>query len=90
MVKKTFFAELHRLIHLEIQASEDLHSRERKEIFLTLVKTCKAEKDCHGHWSYSNLRGFEFIDLSTIICMVGRVFSRGAWDIVDRNSELMR
>ena len=90
MVKKMFFAELHRLIRLEIPASEDLHLHGHEDIFLALVKTCKAEQGHHGHWRYSNLGGFEFIDLSTIVCTVGRVFNQGAWYIVDRNSELVR
>ena len=90
MVKKTFFAELHRLIRLEISASEDLHLCEREEVVLALVKTCKAEQGQHGHWKYSDLGGFEFIDLSTIVCTVGRVYDRGAWYIFDRNSELVR
>ena len=90
MVKRTFFAELHRLIQLKISTSEDLHLRECEEVFLALVKTCKADQDQHGHWKYSNLGGFEFIDLSTIVCTVGRVFDRGLWYIIDRNGELVR
>jgi hypothetical protein len=90
MVKKMFFAELHRLVRLEISASEDLHLREREEVFLALVKTCKAEQNQHGHWRYSDLGGLEFIDLSTIVCTVGRVYNRGAWYIIDRNGELVR
>ena len=90
MVKKMFFAELHHLVCLEIPASKDLHSCEHKEIFLALVKTCKAEQDHHGHWRYLNLGGFKFIDLSMIICTVGRIFNQGAWYIVNRNSELVR
>ena len=90
MVKRTFFAELHHLIQLKISASEELHLREREEVFLALVKTCKADQDQYGHWKYSNLGGFEFIDLSTIVCTVGRVFDRGLWYIIDRNGELVR
>ena len=43
MVKRTFFAELHRLVQLKISASEDPHLCECKEVFLALVKTCKAD-----------------------------------------------
>ena len=90
MVKKTFFAELHRIIRLEISASEDIHLRECEEVFLALVKTCKSEQGQHGHQKYSNLGGLEFIDLSTIVCTVGRVFDRGTWYIIDRQDELVR
>ena len=90
MTKKTFFAELHRVVRLEISASEDIYLHESEELFLALVKTCKAEQGENGHWKYLNLGGLEFIDLSTIICTVGRVYNQGAWYIVDRNGELVR
>ena len=90
MMMKTFFAELHRIIRLKVPASKDLHLDEREEIFLALVKTCKAEQDEHGHWKYSNLGGFEFIDLATIKCTVGRIYDRDAWYIVDRTGEVPR
>ena len=90
MVKRTFFAELHRIIRVEIPASEELHLRECEEILLALVKTCQIEQDEHGFSKYSNLGGFEFIDLATIRCTVGRVYDRGAWYIVDRNGEVAR
>jgi hypothetical protein len=49
MVKKTFFAELHRIIRLKLTVNEDLHLDEHKEVVLALVKTCKAEQDKTGH-----------------------------------------
>jgi len=90
MVKKTFFAELHRIICLKVPANEDLYLGECEEVFLALVKTCKAEQDKYGYWKYSSLGGFEFIDLATIRCTVGRVYDQGAWYIVDRSSQSPR
>jgi hypothetical protein len=87
MVKKVFFAELHRIICLEVPAGEDLHLGEREEVFLALVKTCKAEQDEYGYWKYSSLGGLEFIDLATIKCTVGRIYDRDAWYIVDRSGQ---
>ena len=87
MMTKTFFAELHRIIHLKVPASKDLHLDEREEVFLALVKTCKAEQDENGYWKYSNLGGLEFIDLATIKCTVGRIYDRDAWYIIDRSGQ---
>ena len=87
MMTKTFFTELHRIIRLKVPASEDLHLDENEEIFLALVKTCKAEQDENGYWKYSSLGGLEFIDLATIRCMVGRIHDRDAWYIVDRSGQ---
>ena len=85
MVKRIFFAELHHIIRLKVPANEELHLNENEVVFLALVKTCKTEQDEHGFWKYSNLGGFEFIDLSTIRCTVGRIHDRDAWYIVDRS-----
>ena len=90
MIERTFFAELHRIICVKIPASEDLRLHECEEIFLALVRTCKSERDEHGHWKYSNLGGFEFIDLTTIRHTVGRVYDRGAWYIIDRSGEVVQ
>ena len=87
---KTFFTEVHRIVSLKVPASKDLHLRECEEVFLTLVKTCKAEQDGYGHWRFSNLGGLEFVDLATIKCTVGHVYSRGTWYILDRNGEVLR
>ena len=89
MVMRTFFAELHRIVRLKVPASEDLHLDKREEVFLALVKTCKAQQDEYGNWKYSSLGGFEFIDLATIKCTVGRVYDRDAWYIVDRSGQVL-
>ena len=90
MMKKMFFAELHRIVRLKLSASEELFLDECKEVFLALVKTCKAEQDEYGYWKYSNLGGFEFIDLAMIKCTVGCVYDRDAWYIVDRSGQMLR
>jgi hypothetical protein len=87
MIKRFFFAELHRIVRLNIAPNEDLQLDEHEEILLALVKTCKAEQDEHGFWRYSNLGGLEFIDLATIKCTVGRVHDRDAWYIIDRSGQ---
>ena len=87
MVKKTFFAELHQIICLDVPADKDLHLDEGEEMFLTLVKTCKAEQDEHGFWKYTDLGGLKFIDLATIRCAVGCVYDWDAWYIIDRSSQ---
>ena len=90
MVTRIFFAELHRIIHLKVPANEDLYLGECEEIFLALVKTCKAEQDKHGYWKYSSLGGLEFIDLVTIRCTIGRVYDQGTWYIIDRSGQMLQ
>ena len=90
MVGRTFFAELHRIICLKVPAKKDLYLDKHEEVLLALVRTCKAEQDEYGHWKYSSLGGFEFIDLATIRCTVGRIYDRGVWYIIDRSGQTPR
>jgi hypothetical protein len=61
-----------------------------EEVFLALVKTCKAEQDEYGYWKYSSLGGSEFINLVTIECTVGCVYDWDVWYIIDRNSQTLQ
>lgn len=90
MVKRVFFAELHRIICLDIPTNQELHLSKDEQVYLALVKTCKTEQDEHGFWRYSSLGSFEFIDLATIRCTVGRVYDREAWYIIDRSHEILQ
>ena len=87
MVEKTFFAELHRIICVNIPANNDLHLDEDEEVFFALVRTCKAEQNEYARWKYSSLGGFEFIDLATVKCTVGCIYDRDAWYIIDRSAQ---
>jgi hypothetical protein len=69
MVKRLFFTELHHIIHLRIPTNEDLYLGECEEVFMALVKTCKAEQDEHSYWKFLGLGGLEFIDLTMIRCI---------------------
>ena len=61
-------------------------------ILFAIIRSCKVTSkhptlDIHY---YSELGPLEVVDMTTVQCVVGRVFDRGSWAIVDRSGCLNR
>ena len=86
LVWQTFFGELQRVVQLDLPKSLELHRLQDETILLAHIKTCEATQNEDGFWEYSSIKPSpHFIDLSTIACVVGRVFDRGHWSFIDRS-----
>ena len=73
-------------------AADDLHLHKPENLLLASIKNCPIERhnDLDMHY-YRNEDGYtEFVDISAIQCLVGRVFDRGWWTIIDRSGKLAR
>jgi hypothetical protein len=87
MVLDTFFGELQRIVKIEVPATSQLNLREPQTLFFAVVKQCNAKHTKGGFWEYMALGGLEAVDLGLVQCVVGRVFDRGKWVIVDRSGD---
>ena len=87
MVLGTFFGELQQIVKIDLPATPQLNLREQKSVFYAIVIQCNAERSRDGFWEYKKLGGVEAIDLGLVQCIVGRVFDRGKWVIVNRSGE---
>ena len=73
-------------------AADNLHLNKPKNLLLASIKNCPIERhnDLDMHY-YRNEDGYtEIVDISAIQCLVGRVFDRGWWTIIDRSGKLAR
>ena len=73
-------------------AADDLHLNKPVNLLLASIKNCPIERhnDLDMHY-YRNEDGYmEIVDISAIQCLVGRVFDRGWWTIIDRSGKLAR
>lgn len=73
-------------------AADDLHLHKPENLLLASIKNCPIERhnDLDMHY-YRNEDGYtEIVDISAIQCLVGRVFDRGWWTIIDRSGKLAR
>jgi hypothetical protein len=73
-------------------AAEDLHLNKPENVILASIKNCPIVRhnDLDMHF-YQNKEGYtEVVDITTIQCLVGRVYNRGWWTIIDRSGKLAR
>jgi hypothetical protein len=71
-------------------AAQALHLNEPENVILASIKNCPIERqnDLDMHY-YQNEDGYtELVDIAAIQCLVGRVFDRGWWTILDRSGKL--
>lgn len=87
MVLQPFFGELQRVVKIELPAAPQLNLREAQTLFYAIVKQCNAVQSREGFWEYKDLGGLEAVDLGLVQCVVGRIFDRGKWVIIDRSGD---
>ena len=85
MVLQTFFGELQRIVKIDVPATPQLNLGEPQALFFAIVKQCNATQSREGFWEYIKLGGLEAVNLGLIQCVVGRIFDRGKWVIIDRS-----
>ena len=82
-----FFGELQRIIKIDVPATPQLNLEEPQTLFFAIIKQCNATQSREGFWEYAALGGLEAVDLGLVQCVVGRVFDRGKWVIIDRSGD---
>ena len=74
------------MVQLNLPRSHEIHQPQDKTVLLVHVKTCKVVKNEDSFWEYSSMKPSpHFMDLNTIVCIVGRVWYQGCWTFVDRS-----
>ncbi|TBU31203.1 hypothetical protein BD311DRAFT_786599 [Dichomitus squalens] len=91
-VAKDFWGQLLNIFVLNIDDSGAYllgeHSS-RRTFFLTEVRRCKiVSKDVLGNMYYREMGTVDVVDLESIQCVVGRIYDRKEWAIVDRSDPL--
>lgn len=85
LVMKTFFAQLLRIVRLDLPPSPELYHLKAETVLLAHVVTCDATQNEDSQWGYSAMGKTHFVDLNLIQCSVGRVLDQGKWRFVDRS-----
>jgi hypothetical protein len=87
MVLGMFFGELQRIVKIDVLATLQLNLKEPQTLFFAIVKQCNVKQTNDGFWEYTTLGGLEAVDIGLVQCVVGRVFDRGKWVIIDRSGD---
>lgn len=88
MEVRTYFGELQQIFSIKVPQSPQLNLNEPETLFLAAVKECDASFSEDGFWEFSAARKLAVIDIGTIQCVVGRIYDRGKWVIIDRSGSL--
>ena len=88
---KTFYGQIQYIILIQMSATRELQLDEPETVILASIKNCTIERennlDMHYYWN----EGYtELVDIVAIQCLVGRIFDRGWWTIIDRSGKLAR
>ena len=73
-------------------AAEELRLDSTETVILASIKNIAIKRsiDLDLHY-YQNEEGYtELVDITAIQCLVGRIFDRGWWTVVDRSGKLAR
>lgn len=74
------------MVRLDLPKSLEIHHPQDETILLAHIRTCDATENEDGFWEYSAMKPSpHFVDLKTIVCVVGRVRDRGRWSFIDRS-----
>ena len=92
-ISHTFYGQLEHI--LSIKLTDNLLQEDDtipKTLVLGVIRQCMIEEsneDLDIHY-YSHLGPLEIVDISTVMCVVGRIFDRNRWAIIDKSGALSR
>lgn len=81
---QNFFGQLQRILVLELPSTPRLNIDMPTTIILALIKNVKATLTDNVYY-YKALGVDEVVDLNTVQCVVGRIWDRNEWAIIDRS-----
>ena len=82
-----FFGQLQRILVLELPSAPRLNLATPTTIILALIKNVKATLTDNVYY-YKDFGVNEVVDLTTVECVVGRIWDRDEWCIVDRSDNV--
>jgi hypothetical protein len=82
-----FFGQLQRILVLELPSTPRLNLSMPTTVILALIKSVKATVT-DNIYHYKEFGVNEVVDLTTVECVVGRIWDRDEWAIVDRSDNV--
>ena len=84
---QNFFGQLQHILVLELPSTPRLNLATPTTFILALIKNVKATLMDNVYY-YKELGANEVVDLTTVQCVVGRIWDRDEWAIVDRSNDV--
>jgi hypothetical protein len=84
---ENFFGQLKHILVLELPSAQQLNLDEPTTVILALIQEVKATLR-NGIYYYKDFGVEEVVDLSNVQCVVGRIWDRNEWAIIDRSDNV--
>ena len=84
---QNFFGQLNRILVLELPSAQQLNLDEPTTVIVALIQEVKTTLR-NGIYYFKNFGVEEAVDLNTLQCVVGRVWDRNEWAIIDRSDNV--
>ena len=84
---QNFFGQLQRILVLELPSTPRLNIAMPTTVILALIKNVKVTLTDSVYY-YKGFGADEVVDLTTVQCVVGRIWDRDGWAIVDRSDNV--
>jgi len=84
---QNFFGQLKRILILELPSAQRLNLDEPTTFILALIREVKATLR-NGIYYYKDFGVEEVVDVSNLQCVVGRIWDRDEWAIIDRSENV--
>ena len=82
-----FFGQLNRILLLELPSAQRLNLDEPTTVIVALIRGVKTTLR-NGIYYYKIFGVDEIVDLDTLQCVVGRIWDRDEWAIIDRSDNV--
>ncbi|KAJ3005166.1 hypothetical protein NUW54_g4465 [Trametes sanguinea] len=90
--KKTLYGQLQRILHVQLRPIPSHALLSPPPIVIAAIQTCsiqRSNQDLDIHY-YQRMGGVDYVDITTVQCVVGRIRDRSQFAIVDRSGALAR
>lgn len=84
---QNFFGQLQRILVIDLPSTPRLNIAVPTTIILALIKNVKATLTDNVYY-YKAFGVDEVVDLTTVQCVVGRIWDRDEWAIIDRSDNV--
>lgn len=87
----TFYGQLQHIYVVHLPANQDLRLKTPTTHFLAGIRSSNiAEHNANGMPRYKKAGAFEVVDMTSVQSLVGRIFDRTKWTIIDRSGGLLQ
>ncbi len=88
--KQTYYGQLKQVLQFDLAPVPECDIPNTTPLIVAVIQVCNIDADDHNldiHY-YTRLGAVQYVDITTVQCVVGRIKDRGRYAIIDRSGSL--